>query len=251
MDYGPEDHTPIPYNQKQIRDLIFSLNIDLSVICSEMIRFDSHIITKNTITPMREEEDPSPYNLPTHEIKQRVQSAACQFFDKILSLSLYMSFDLQLAIISKIHLNSIKYPYHLCSKDESTKTIKKYDNYSKHTGINRNTSQPLNVKQELFPDHTRYKRLFYRCLLPLLIHDLYHFIEERNWFKFEHPRNLCLAVMGELGELAELFQFRSDFVNVVDLEYNDFNKIAQEIADVAIYFIRLVGLLNISLSPIE
>lgn len=38
---------------------------------------------------------------------------------------------------------------------------------------------------------------------------LSRFVSERDWDKFHTPRNLTLALMGEVGELAELFQVQS------------------------------------------
>ncbi|CAM9505370.1 unnamed protein product [Sphacelaria rigidula] len=32
----------------------------------------------------------------------------------------------------------------------------------------------------------------------------------RGWEKFHTPRNLCLALSGEAGELCELFQFKDE-----------------------------------------
>ena len=38
------------------------------------------------------------------------------------------------------------------------------------------------------------------------------FVEERNWQQFQTPRNLLLALVGEVGELAEIFQWKGSFV---------------------------------------
>jgi dCTP diphosphatase len=34
------------------------------------------------------------------------------------------------------------------------------------------------------------------------------FVQERNWEQFQTPRNLLLALVGEVGELAEIFQWK-------------------------------------------
>ena len=34
------------------------------------------------------------------------------------------------------------------------------------------------------------------------------FIKERNWSQFQTPRNLLLALVNEVGELAEIFQWK-------------------------------------------
>lgn len=38
------------------------------------------------------------------------------------------------------------------------------------------------------------------------------FVVERNWQQFQTPRNLLLALVGEVGELAEIFQWKGSFV---------------------------------------
>jgi NTP pyrophosphatase (non-canonical NTP hydrolase) len=63
-----------------------------------------------------------------------------------------------------------------------------------------------------------------------------HFRDERGWAKYDSPRNLCLALAGEFGELAEVFQFHGDDVEVVKLQSID--NLMQEMADVAIYSLR-------------
>ena len=72
------------------------------------------------------------------------------------------------------------------------------------------------------------------------------FSSERNWDKFHQPKNLVLAAMGELGELAEILQWKSDS-EVIDYLATDDGRerIKEEIADVAIYLIRLCQTQNL------
>jgi dCTP diphosphatase len=73
------------------------------------------------------------------------------------------------------------------------------------------------------------------------------FSRERNWDKFHQPKNLVLAAMGELGELAELLQWKSDSEVIEYLSTTDGReRIKEEIADVAIYLIRLCQTQNIN-----
>ena len=44
------------------------------------------------------------------------------------------------------------------------------------------------------------------------------FVKERDWEQFHTPRNLVLALTGEVGELAELMQWKSDSEFTVFLE---------------------------------
>lgn len=41
-------------------------------------------------------------------------------------------------------------------------------------------------------------------------HEHFVALPDRNWQKFHTPRNICLALMGEAGELSELFQFKGE-----------------------------------------
>jgi dCTP diphosphatase len=63
------------------------------------------------------------------------------------------------------------------------------------------------------------------------------FATERQWSVYHRPRNLVLALMGELGELAELVQWNGDRAESLTDEQLD--KLSQELADVAIYLLRL------------
>jgi dCTP diphosphatase len=56
---------------------------------------------------------------------------------------------------------------------------------------------------------------------------------------------LVLAMLGELGELAELFQWKPDTEQTLSLQEHD--KIGQEVADVSIYLIRLADVCGVSL----
>ena len=73
-----------------------------------------------------------------------------------------------------------------------------------------------------------------------------HFANARLWNRFHTPRNIALALLGEVGELAELFQWKGD-VGEIELTENEVDKIGQEIADVSIYLMRLVDVCHIRL----
>ena len=36
------------------------------------------------------------------------------------------------------------------------------------------------------------------------------FVEERDWSQFHTPRNLVMALTGEIGEVAEIFQWKGE-----------------------------------------
>ncbi|GAA4287489.1 nucleotide pyrophosphohydrolase [Georgenia daeguensis] len=74
------------------------------------------------------------------------------------------------------------------------------------------------------------------------------FTDERDWAQFHTPRNLVLALVGEVGELAELVQWRTD-AEVVDLARTDDGReaLADELADVFTYLVGISDALGIDL----
>ena len=74
------------------------------------------------------------------------------------------------------------------------------------------------------------------------------FASERDWEKFHTVKNLVLALLGEAGELASVVQWLEE----VDKEFLDSNKevrqdLADELADVFIYLIRLADVSGIDI----
>ena len=81
-----------------------------------------------------------------------------------------------------------------------------------------------------------------------------NFSNERLWNRYHTPRNIALALMGEVGELAELLQWKGDNVadNVAEgLTEKEVDKIGQEIADVAIYLLRLADVCHVKLGDVS
>ena len=72
------------------------------------------------------------------------------------------------------------------------------------------------------------------------------FRKERNWERFHTPKNLAISLAIEVGELLEHFQWRSDAEIAQHLASNR-ERVADEIADVAIYAIQLADVAGIDL----
>ncbi|GFU77151.1 dCTP pyrophosphatase 1 [Trichonephila clavipes] len=67
-----------------------------------------------------------------------------------------------------------------------------------------------------------------------------NFAKERNWEQYHQPRNLLLALVGEVGELAELFQWHGEVKEgLPDWTEEDKEHLSQELSDVLLYLIRL------------
>ena len=70
-----------------------------------------------------------------------------------------------------------------------------------------------------------------------LTQDIADFANARQWQDYHKPRNLILALLGEVGELAELVQWRGDD-SQDPFSPEELDKLSQELADVAIYLLR-------------
>ncbi|MEO6886960.1 MAG: nucleotide pyrophosphohydrolase [Jatrophihabitantaceae bacterium] len=77
------------------------------------------------------------------------------------------------------------------------------------------------------------------------------FVSERDWQKFHDPKSLLLALVGEVGELAELFQWLPA-PDVAALAAQDplRARAGEELADVFIYLLQLADALGIDLIPV-
>lgn len=73
--------------------------------------------------------------------------------------------------------------------------------------------------------------------------ELRQFARDRQWGRFHTPRNLLLALVGEVGELAELYQWLPDSEDA----YPDPRRVAEEIADVVIYVLRLADIVGVDI----
>ena len=63
------------------------------------------------------------------------------------------------------------------------------------------------------------------------------FNESRNWRKFHDPRSLVLALCGEVGELAQLFRWRTNSGRKLSLSKRE--AVENEIADIFIFLLAL------------
>ncbi|WP_024326532.1 nucleotide pyrophosphohydrolase [Thioalkalivibrio sp. AKL19] len=72
------------------------------------------------------------------------------------------------------------------------------------------------------------------------------FVEARDWAQFHSPKNLSMALAGEVGELIEHFQWLTQDQSRT-LPEGTHEAVRQEIADVQIYLLLLARKLDIDL----
>ena len=72
------------------------------------------------------------------------------------------------------------------------------------------------------------------------------FSSNRDWDKFHNPKNLAMALSVEASELVEIFQWL-DFEQAANLSGAKKEHTRQELADIAIYLLRICIYYNIDL----
>lgn len=73
------------------------------------------------------------------------------------------------------------------------------------------------------------------------------FAADRDWEQFHTPKNLAMALAGEAGELLEVFQWLTPEQSA-SLDEAQRHAVADEIADVLQYLVRLADVAGIDLS---
>lgn len=86
----------------------------------------------------------------------------------------------------------------------------------------------------------------------VILHDLQRelreFVDEREWRPFHTPKNLVMALSGEVGELAELFQWLTPEQSwAVTNDAEQAERVRAEIADVFAYLLQLADVLDVDL----
>jgi dCTP diphosphatase len=80
-----------------------------------------------------------------------------------------------------------------------------------------------------------------------LLNKIRAFSDERDWSQFHTAKNLILAVSAEVGELAEVVQWKSDQEAAEYLKTPEGkSKLSEEVADVAIYLLRICQQQNLN-----
>ena len=74
------------------------------------------------------------------------------------------------------------------------------------------------------------------------------FVAEREWAPFHTPKNLAMALTGEVGELVEIFQWLTPDESVSVMADEDrATQVRDELADVLAYLIGLAEVLSVDL----
>lgn len=74
------------------------------------------------------------------------------------------------------------------------------------------------------------------------------FADARDWQQFHSPKNLVMALTGEVGELNEIFQWLTEAESArVAQQPETATAVRDELADVLMYLVRLADVLGVDL----
>jgi len=75
------------------------------------------------------------------------------------------------------------------------------------------------------------------------------FTDERGWGSFHDPKSVLLALVGEVGELAELLQWLpADRVAELTRDETLHRRLGEEMSDVLLYVVLLADVLDVDLA---
>jgi NTP pyrophosphatase (non-canonical NTP hydrolase) len=136
----------------------------------------------------------------------------------------------------KLSINENKYPIEHCYR-----TVRKYTEYSSITDITKTHGQSISANVYFDPttDKENINYNYFHSQLPFVKQKALDFTKDRNWVSYDTPNNLVLALNSELAELCEIFQWINDDKPTYNISDDQWNKAAQEIADVLIYTLKL------------
>lgn len=74
------------------------------------------------------------------------------------------------------------------------------------------------------------------------------FANARDWEAFHTPKNLAMALAGEVGEVLEIFQWLTPEQAAAVMDSDRADDVSDELADVLIYLTRLADVVGVDLT---
>ena len=109
---------------------------------------------------------------------------------------------------------------------------------------NKNTEKNIDKNKETINETSNENEI----TLNFLKEKLRNFAEERDWNQYHTPRNLLLALVGEVGELSEIFQWKGEVKDTKDWNEKEKIHLGEEISDILLYLIRLADKCDININ---
>ncbi|XP_056001871.1 uncharacterized protein LOC125664837 [Ostrea edulis] len=220
-------------------------------------------------------KDKVKFGLPDFTDKERehVGQEMSDILLNLVRLADKCQIDLPSAVLKKIDHNGLKYPAHKVKGK-----IKKYTDYETEgseehialkdgneeknglelsilyrptmTSANVNEAKRQKLQESAFVENSAESDFKFSSepTLEKIRQIQAAFCRERDWDQFHKPRNLLLALVGEVGELAEIFQWKGEVdVGLPDFSDKEKEHVGQEMSDILIYLVRLADKCQIDL----
>lgn len=159
----------------------------------------------------------------------------CRILKLLLQMSHYLHSSLVKVIIAKMEWNKKNHPKDFCRVG---KRLEKY--VSTGEGWNLDGSR---ATEEFMVETIREPFLLNQVYLHILFENFLVefeiFSKERDFHEYNTKTNIMLALTAEVGELAKLVQWSTDGNCNKELDMPKRNGICMEMADIAIYAMRL------------
>ena len=157
-------------------------------------------------------------------------------FEAVVRVADHLKIDVSQAVPAKMALNEKKYPVKLCMDN-----MQKYTAYSEHTKIGKDLGQTIVVdwndnKIELKAECNDMEALYRLC--SSWSKATLEFSALRGFDKYENQMNVLFAMNGELSELNDIFLWMDTESNGEVITDEKWDKAAQEIADVILYYLK-------------
>jgi NTP pyrophosphatase (non-canonical NTP hydrolase) len=156
-------------------------------------------------------------------------------FHFIHNISNLLKIDMLEAIKAKMIINDKKYPIKLCHGN-----LSKYTSYSHATNITETSGQEImilsNNKVLLKTERNNMNKYWYAC--DGIAYAAFEFSKIRGWEEHETLSNLFFALSAETAELFQIFQWKDRNSDFVTISNDEWDKAAQEIADIIIYWMK-------------
>jgi NTP pyrophosphatase (non-canonical NTP hydrolase) len=147
-----------------------------------------------------------------------------------------LEIDVMNAIKAKFILNGEKYPVEYCEG-----SVQKYTAYSTFTKITATSGHAI-IDSASCDRHLRSERndlSVFQKNVDSIAREAIEFSEKRRWRDFDRPEYLVMALNTEVAELCEIFQWKNSNQVSGRITCGEWDKAAQEIADIIIYSLKL------------
>ena len=164
-----------------------------------------------------------------------------QLLTAMLELSSSLDINLHTACFEKIEKDCQKYPVDSC---KFAGNYSEYYSRDESAGVDDSTedsSVPKTCWLDAFVIHS----------IPILIDISHQFAADRDLLQYHTPRNLLLSLTCELGNLAEVFQFKGDSDDQEMVSVAEKVTIGHKIANVTMYLLRLADACNVSVQGMK